>query len=576
MHTPIFVQWILGHNQPADPTHLSATCIMCAYKSLAWDYWLWQGQGGQKIIAANHAGLTSIDTQAILAQPLVYAHSRPGDAGIFFEWVTDQMEYAIPAVVPADQRFKLHWNEEFKAMFQLDLSETRECQEGTRQGVICGKKIVTPAAPVRSIEVDLDPEIHTLDEMLDVYFNDYMDEDRLCTRCNVNRRHTVKRTIRAVPQVLRIRVNIMDEAADGMTTKYLNGWTVPTNLNLQGNQEIDELPLEYALSSSIAHGEDRPGLYEEVGGVTVRLPVGDDDLDDAPVDLEPSSEREDEPMAVDEDFDPNDPHEDLFDVPERVDSVMAEDEPHPVISSSSEEEEHDEDDIAEPLRDCGIPHLVPRHVVAGGVAPRSPVRDEDDDFNGLILVTNEEFLEELGPSVDMEMDDLPEYTDTEGEDDDEDEHEYEFEAPEQLNRREGSASPPQDDSDDGSDSGVIDDLIVDDANDVNDYIDDEEVIDVPHRLHDDMYGSDEESVIPNSHYILNVRGPEENYHISMAHHNHLDPHALPLATLSDNPQRPWHMPCHNPRGYQVVTLTYTRKPLESKWKKMEQNIPAFI
>jgi hypothetical protein len=549
---------------------------MCAYKSLAWDYWLWQGQGGQKIIAANHAGLTFIDTQAILAQPLVYAHSRPGDAGIFYEWVTDQMEYAIPAVLPADQRFKLHWNEEFKAMFQLDLSETRECQEEIRQGVICGKKIVTPAAPVRSIEVDLDPEIHTLDDMLDMYFNHYMDENRLCARCNVNRRHTVKRTIRAAPQVLRIRVNIADEAADGTTTKYLNGWTVPMNLNLQGNQEIDELPLEYMLSSSIAHGEDRPGLYEEVGGVTVILPVGDDDLDDAPVDIEPSSDGEDEPMTVDEDFGPNDPHGDLFDVPERVDSVMAEDEPHPVFCSSSEEEEHDEDDEAEPLRDYGIPQLVPRHVVAGGVTPRSPVRDQDDDFNGLIPVTNEEFLEELGPSMDMEMDVLPEYTDTEGEDDDEDEHEYEFGAPEQLNRREGSASPPQDHSDDGSDNGIVDDSIVDDANDVNNYIDDEEVIVVPHHLHDDMYGSDEQPVVPNSHYILNVCGPEENYHISMAHHNHLDTQALPLATLSDNPQRPWHMPCHDPRGYQVVTLTYTRKPLERKWKKMEQNIPAFI
>lgn len=560
---------------------------MCAYKSLVWDYWLWQGAGGHlpKLIAANHAGLTFIDTAAVLANPLAYAQGRPGDAGIFYDWVTNQMQYAIPAPLPADQRYKLHWNEEFKAMFQMDMSKTMVCQNEI-SGRVCGNIKITPAETMRSIEVVCDPLLQTLEEMVDYRLTgfDYLDE--LCTKCDVYGPHTLRSTIRAAPQVLIIRVKIVRTAAGG-TTKYLNGWTVPEKLNLTCHLENDELPLEYALSSSIAHGEDRPNHYDtEVDAIEVVVPVGGNEADPAPRDIELGPEGQDADMAEDEDedFDPNDQYDDLFNVSERADSVMAEDEPQPVMPTASqdEDEELDEDDEAAPPRDYGLPHLVPKDFVAGGFAQRIPVRGEDDHFNGLIPVTNEEFLEELGPSMDMDMDDLPNYTDTEGEDDDEDEQEYELEELEHLNRSDGSASPPQDGSDASSDAdgGVLDDFVVEVVNNNAqvELIADEDITEAPLQLDDDMYDTDEEPVVPNSHYIINVRGPGDNnkYHISKAHHNHLDPNALPLEILSSNPQRPWHMPCHNPKGYQVVTLTYTRKRLVGKWGKMERNIPAFI
>jgi hypothetical protein len=565
MHTPIFVEWIISHNQPAEDGHpataLAAPCLICSMKSLAIDYWLWEGTSAQNILYANHVGLQDINAAALAAHPATFANGRPGDAGIFYDWLTDQMGYTFPpGPIPVHQTQAIHWNNELKAMFQLDIKDTRTCNN-------CGAgATVAPIAQVRAVEVDFDPARNSLDEMLE---NDFFQRQPAlnCVACGGIRHHNTVRTIIAAPQVLRIRVNIVHTVAGGQTTKYLNGWGIPYELDLTANQANDRLPLTYTLSSAIAHREDGGKIYDQQPGGTIVLPAVEDEAMSDHVGIAgPVNGR---------DFGP-----------ERADSVMDEDEV--------------QEEGLEPRRprDMGTPFPITRHVAGGNAARVSPGMMQD--FDGLIEVTTREFIEELGPSMDSMLEDMPDAPNGEddgGEDEDEDPRElrrsdeswslpshpdsddddffgHQSPTPSPQGSNEGNSNGSEPDGNDGDDNsnggnnGNDQGFPVEQSKEdsLNDDVENEPA----------MYNDDGEPIAPDNHYILNAHGPDDAWHISMSHHSSLydlDHHA---EEVNSNPQRPWHRSCFEPQGYQVVTLTYLRNPLEKKWRKMEKDIPAFI
>ncbi|KAI8943564.1 hypothetical protein NX059_001561 [Plenodomus lindquistii] len=90
----------------------------------------------------------------------------------------------------------------------------------------------------------------SLEDMITEYFRPY-NIKQFCRTCRHTRWTRVHRSIEAVPQVLRISVNIHRNKG---RWKQSDPFTIPETLQLGQYQNFDELPVSYTLSSSIAHG----------------------------------------------------------------------------------------------------------------------------------------------------------------------------------------------------------------------------------------------------------------------------------------------------------------------------------
>lgn len=238
---------------------------MCQYKRLAATYWGAKSTGSR--IEATNASVARIHEIASAAS------RSKGDAAGFYQWVTAQMKYAnapaqgtsaYDAWAVKNWREAL-WNEEYRAMFQLDYDEEDACRE-------CGM-VVKSSASAMTMNVVFDPAtMHDLEGILTQSFFAHV-RQAPCETCAALTMHDRRRQITAAPQVLRLCVNIntpSGHVADrflNQTTKQLHPWHIPDQLNLGPRQANASLPLEYTLSSAIAHGGS--GGRMEVGGQVV-------------------------------------------------------------------------------------------------------------------------------------------------------------------------------------------------------------------------------------------------------------------------------------------------------------------
>ncbi|KAH7073538.1 hypothetical protein BKA63DRAFT_575801 [Paraphoma chrysanthemicola] len=265
MHVPIFLRWIQSHTSPYIDGHDSDDCIMCQYKRLAATYWGAKSTGSR--IEATNASVARIHEIASAAS------RSKGDAAEFYQWVTAQMKHAnAPAqgtsaydAWAVKNWREAWWNEEYRAIFQLDYDEEDTCRE-------CGM-VVKSSASAMTMNVVFDPAtMHDLDGILTQSFFAHV-RQAPCEVCAALTMHHRRRHITAAPQVLRICVDIntpSGHVADrflNQTTKQLHPWDVPDQLNLGPRQANASLPLEYTLSSAIAHGGS--GGRMEVGGQVV-------------------------------------------------------------------------------------------------------------------------------------------------------------------------------------------------------------------------------------------------------------------------------------------------------------------
>jgi hypothetical protein len=137
------------------------------------------------------------------------------------------------------------WDNEFKAIFQLDVDERRSCSgyakpaaSAQEYGIVCAR-------------YDLQRHQTLGDTMEDWFENDC--ETQSCATCGRPEVQVLFRRIEAAPQVSRIKVDLYT-AVGGVKTKQGTPFTVPDVLDLRRHQTCQELPLGYTLSSAIAHG----------------------------------------------------------------------------------------------------------------------------------------------------------------------------------------------------------------------------------------------------------------------------------------------------------------------------------
>jgi hypothetical protein len=211
-------------------------------------------------IPHDNQDITKIWKRAMAARPAEFRPNVPlGDAGEFYEWVVNDLKWPEPAggFAPREKR-KKRWNEERSALFETMFLGVVMC-------MVC--RTVRQRGPWSQsmIELDARTPFTTLEEMLHRKFFSTRRNGH-CHTCGVVQRHEVVREITAAPQVSRIRVLITN--TDGaQPTKNMTNWIVPESLSLRIRQINCELPLDYSLSSAIAHGG---GDYEETGAVSQR------------------------------------------------------------------------------------------------------------------------------------------------------------------------------------------------------------------------------------------------------------------------------------------------------------------
>lgn len=417
---------------------------MCQYQQLAATYW--GGADANARIDESDENVSEINIRAITHAPLGFG--LRGKAGEFYEWVTAQMRYPEPPNAPgsvAHANWKLanwredQWNEEYRAMFQLDFDEMETCQT-------CGTAVNTTGS-ADMMNVVFDPAtMHTLDQILTQNFFAAVHQTT-CATCMGVTNHDTQRSITAAPQVLRICVDINDPPGPApyhmldTTTKQLHPWHVPDQLNLGHRQANAALPLGYTLSSAIAHGGS--GGRMELGG-QVMLPVDgedeDDDMDFEDDDgdslgqiLAPQGEDEEEgeDMEDDVDFqwegseddDDDDEENDEEDASEETDTLGDDS----MVDDSSESSiDHTDHSLSESdgteaganttkhvnKRELG--RRILDNLIAAGYMPTDEVEGKDKrtqsgksrrysgvwGLRGLVKVENEDFIQELGPDVD--------------------------------------------------------------------------------------------------------------------------------------------------------------------------------
>lgn len=597
MHTPIFVRWILSHNEPRQPDHGALHCIMCAYKRLAHLYWA-RPSPPNRLIPFHNMDVQLIAQAAIYDDHAVFGHGE-GDAGEFYGWLVNMLKFPDPAdrVFPPAEWREEQWNEEHQAVFNMQLKERNECLTCQHTEVMI---VDMDTINVNVAHTDMD-----LDQILAArLWNQHVVEN--CVNCGIQTNHLYQRQITAAPQVLIIRVNLLFAIQNSaVIMKVLTGWDVPDNLNLMAEQSNGSLPLDYSLTSAIAHGGD--GGYATIdqhanlGGAITAEEIAELTATD-------DEEQADDEAAADEDANNN------------GDNGLENDGNVENPEDLSDEEEE--------------PFHYQRDYVSAGATRRSPSParqgryrfDNMADYNGLVEVDEQEYIDELGP----DLDDLPDFEDQLYEEEEDEEMVEESDA---LNMSEGSSSPLDEHQNEGGldldaddqeyDSDDVDFLIdnmevsdenpefnadnlefEDDIQDLN--ADDAENYanssdseagdalpdnDNPHPNHDvnsehssndagmddlDEELSSEDDGRPGlrrGHYVANVIGPGPNtWHVAENHS-----WTIPPNSVNRNPQQP-PLGCGCtivPAGHQVVVLTYTRQSLTGKPAKDERNIPPF-
>jgi hypothetical protein len=533
MYCPLFYNWTLSHD---NSNHAAQRCIMCIYQDFVQEYWLNPDNADQPMPFQMR-----IANAAAMAEPVAFGNSGNMEAGKFYEWLTDQMKFQVPAGGFQDNDTdKWHWNQEHAALFQLDYSFTQTCK-------MCHESQREPVGSTTMIECDFYPGQQNLMQILDEsFFN--QDRTTHCANCGDRAAHSTSKKIVAAPQVLRIRVNIVGLGDDNQVKKFLDAWDVPMELILGQRQENTSLPLDYRLQSSIAHGEPDK-RFTSVGKISVHDIPGYEspDLDAQPnldfaqlgnLDFLDLSAFGNNAVVIDSTSSGSGSPEPIFSSDDSVESV----------SSGSTNPLEDDDyiinlndfdgdawlaglnDVGAPQRESDMPTLYSREHIGAGIARRSltPIREDPrrrgnmGDFTGLIPMTEAEYNEELNLG-DEEMSDDSQLT----------EKEDESEEPDALERGNSSVNSPL----------ISEESEMPDENVVN-------------------------RGPGGGHHVLHVR-TEKIYlkpqHISEGHFND-----ILWARLNDNPQRPGHS-CSSADGYQVVVLTYTRMELTGKWAKMERD-----
>lgn len=138
------------------------------------------------------------------------------------------------------------WNEEHRALYQLDNYVTLRCHA-------CNQSRPSPRTSSWGIAEPINPTQHSIQDVLDHYFRE--DVTVNCSLCGAqNVPHTRVTEIEAAPQVLKVAVRIFDFDEQWHPTKKYQPLQIPEDLGLTQNQLNKELPLRYKLSSVIAHG----------------------------------------------------------------------------------------------------------------------------------------------------------------------------------------------------------------------------------------------------------------------------------------------------------------------------------
>ncbi|KAF1918199.1 hypothetical protein BDU57DRAFT_547287 [Ampelomyces quisqualis] len=498
MHTPIFVRWIMSHNKPEQDDHDADNCVMCSYKSLAQRYWT----GVAPVITPfphNDPAVLQIANAAAIANPVAFGQG-PGEAAFFYEWVTDQMQYHVPITgFPPGETQNQHWNEEQAALFRLDYHREQTCRSCLR----------LEEADEHTDLMDV-PIIPTM-RLQDILDHEFFREESYsyCVACHRYEMHNVQRKINAAPQVLRIHVNLL-QMNNGHLIKNMQGWDVDRTLDLRTFQLQTGLPLDYQLSSAIAHG----------GNSAYSIPI----------------------------------------VPLQG-GVVNEGGEYENIGARSGEEEEEADDQApipeeEPEENADI--YARNGLVEGGFSRNSQTPSNEDpdrrnnmgDFDGLVEVTQAEFINELDPGLShLPSDSLM----LEAEDEDRS----------ALNRHYSpSISSVEDEEEDEEDDSEAT-ISIADSDDHIGYL-----FQVTHHNNNNVAAEvAEEGGRSQGHYLLNVQGPDDCSHVSEDHSR-----LLADNLLTANPQRPTDGMCHIARGYQVVVLTYIRKSLTGQAAKLERDL----
>jgi len=265
MHVPIFLQWILSHTAVTCSVNHN-DCVMCLYREFVSRYWL-IAPDANNVVPAQDPSLDRIAVLARTANPAAFTAN--GDAAEFYEWVVEQLCHAIPVGAGANWRTQhwreMQWNREWEASFLLDYVETDRCRTcGNVQENENWEGMINVAFNQTRYQLNA-ANAADLQQILDVEFFNPRPQSQ-CTACNAATMHRVQRRIRAAPQILRIAVQLTDTIA-GQLTKQLHPWDVPERLDLTQYQQNTELPLQYSLSSAIAHHGSNGN--KELGGVAL-------------------------------------------------------------------------------------------------------------------------------------------------------------------------------------------------------------------------------------------------------------------------------------------------------------------
>lgn len=275
MNIPMFINWARSH----ESSDLCGNdCTKCALKEMAHDYWTTttpalpqttfaSGSVNNRYFPADHPGTTHLLRMARIANvpipnpnPAATARPRRGalkSAYHFYDWVTDRNQIAEPLSNDMDESMRLDHgsrNHELDALFQLAIEEKFICR-GCAASPPPGWGRVPPnrRAGVNKVVSDQPfielPSDGDVQESLETALGRYLrSHERLarCPDCDRIQNCLVHRRIVAAPQILRIAMHgTSDDPFD-----------IPNKLCLTYMQKNCSLPLNYTLSSVIAHAVD--------------------------------------------------------------------------------------------------------------------------------------------------------------------------------------------------------------------------------------------------------------------------------------------------------------------------------
>ena len=471
---------------------------------------------------------------------------------------------AVPAVTAGTVKEwkNIHWNEELAALYQLDYSQRVRCEA-------C-RLVTTTMGADKAIEISVDGN-EPITTRVDSYFVDQ--QSLYCRQCLAFDWHEVNRSIGSAPQVLRVYVSLNNEdrPARGPPGKDLLARTVPETLDLSWAQANDRLPLSYTLSSAIAHGGFRSADYV--------------------VESEEEEEEEEERAAVKR----------AIRTGPRIKRACRAVNGNLVLANRAEVPQGPVDSVlGSDINDIGLGQRKKVEVTPRPNESAGPKQYRHNGiWNGLARVINEDYIDELGPGMDM-PDAFRSAED--------DSHE-----PKALYRIASFSTAVEETSARGffprTVTNLLRKMLPRNASFFNpwvfrdrpnEYIDPRRMFgfegettdhegeerqndldymsfggddgNSPSGDSDDGSGDSSDSEVEYEnipHHIVNVRGPDQNWHVA-------DDHFAPLAVgqLQANPHQPTDA-CQRPGDYQVVVLTYTRDKLTGKARRLERLIPEW-